>query len=818
MSNYLEQHTSKKLCSSGDWLLSSREFQSWCPSNSGLLWITGPPGSGKTVLSTSIIEHLQSSARPTAAVAYFFFDFQDSDAQSLLHVARTLISQLLSTWPDLPQNLREVFEHAQNLGRAKISQSEALDGLMEILRSTEFRVSIILDGLDESTESTQISNFLLRLLGIAKSNVNVVVLSRDVPEIRTVLQKHEQMLIVSMANNETDIHAYLSKAIPCTALELDAPMEQDIIKRLLEGAERSFLWASLMVGHLESATSTYDMNQILIGPLPNMEKMLAKSLHQLAEKKPAERELARRLIYWICSSQKPLTLVELQGAMAICSARGTFDPARKPFDFVIRRLCSSLFEIEPRTQTVRPIHASIKDFLVGASAMPQILSSKNNFLIDERQSHQNIANECLILLREALQPRGIHDQPFFEPLTRYACLYWLEHLLESKRTSRVMDKAAIFLESSCRPRWIYLFLLWQRRSFPLQRLFSLRGQLLALLDLQHYSKAPPHLDWAFDVALALLKLYQTRCCSTEFAEYYSSSRRASTEGFSHFEIMMVVRDLSRHFTQSRRIHNAISLFDRALAEEQGFCDPNADFMTTVLLMNTLGILLDQAGEVDRAIEMQRTALSISSAHESNVSCTHLARWTRNELGRMHRHQKSYAAAEKVHLDALQTLEQLAAHPHSVDLEIAWTRSTLARVYRCQRRYDAAIAHSAAALHTRTRILGPEHPHALWLQSDIAQCYFEQGKYSAAAAQHREVYARRGKVLGAGHPDTLWTMNNLGVALAMTGEAGTAESRALQRRAYECQGRVLGLDHPHTIWTRTLLSAQEAGKGIGLEVF
>src|SRR5438270_5950845 len=57
--------------------------------------------------SSTVIEHMKaySSSKPKHAVSYFYFDFNDTEKQNATNCASSLIAQLCSQVPDLPEKL-----------------------------------------------------------------------------------------------------------------------------------------------------------------------------------------------------------------------------------------------------------------------------------------------------------------------------------------------------------------------------------------------------------------------------------------------------------------------------------------------------------------------------------------------------------------------------------------------------------------------------------------------------------------------------------------------------------------------------------------
>ncbi|KAE9393361.1 hypothetical protein BT96DRAFT_224851 [Gymnopus androsaceus JB14] len=66
----------KKAVGTGKWILNHRQYIKWIEKRCGILWIQGKAGSGKTVLSTSIIDHLSTMA--PNATWFHYFDSRDN--------------------------------------------------------------------------------------------------------------------------------------------------------------------------------------------------------------------------------------------------------------------------------------------------------------------------------------------------------------------------------------------------------------------------------------------------------------------------------------------------------------------------------------------------------------------------------------------------------------------------------------------------------------------------------------------------------------------------------------------------------------------
>jgi predicted ATPase len=80
----------------GNWFVTSTAFLEWKFGSRQHLWLHGLAGCGKTVLTSTILDHLHD-ARPDSCVCLdFFFDFREIDKQHLANLLRSLAFQLYS--------------------------------------------------------------------------------------------------------------------------------------------------------------------------------------------------------------------------------------------------------------------------------------------------------------------------------------------------------------------------------------------------------------------------------------------------------------------------------------------------------------------------------------------------------------------------------------------------------------------------------------------------------------------------------------------------------------------------------------------------
>jgi hypothetical protein len=94
-----------------------------------------------------------------------------------------------------------------------------------------------------------------------------------------------------------------------------------------------------------------------------------------------------------------------------------------------------------------------------------------------------------------------------------------------------------------------------------------------------------------------------------------------------------------------------------------------------------------------------------------------------------------------------------------------------------------VPYASAALETRRRLLGDDHPDTLSSMSLLGSLLEIQGKPNEAEPLLSDSLERRRRVLGRDHPDTLQSLNMLGSLWHGQGKLNKAEGlRSCTRRS------------------------------------
>ncbi|EKM54786.1 uncharacterized protein PHACADRAFT_197216 [Phanerochaete carnosa HHB-10118-sp] len=126
------------------------KFKEWKDSSNGVYWIYGNPGAGKSVLCSSVVEHISSI--PGLHVAYFYFDYRRAEMQTVTGLLASLIYQLAICAEHRHQVLEQFY--VENRSKLKPTRELLLSCLEQILQASTGTV-IIIDALDECPHTTR---------------------------------------------------------------------------------------------------------------------------------------------------------------------------------------------------------------------------------------------------------------------------------------------------------------------------------------------------------------------------------------------------------------------------------------------------------------------------------------------------------------------------------------------------------------------------------------------------------------------------------------------------------------------------------------
>ena len=427
-----------------------------------LLWLTGVPGAGKTVLSSFVINTFTaaSSERNSPPVLHFFFKLTDNDKNSVLAVTRSLLYQLYSLFPATLSTA--IVDLRDNSGKERALSEQGLWDLFVRHTKGLTDLIIVLDALDECNG---VDVFLRRLSSLLQCcRARIFVASRKEENIDLALAGHPQ-IVICHEDVEADIHSYVTAEIKEIPRFRGKSVQHRMIDALSSGHGGMFLWAYLMVKELKELGTVRQVDEALRSLPKGLEEMheaiitrLDSTLHK------AHRELATKILTWIVCAVRPLRLPELQEILRFeirqdRTAGHTLDDNSDDDDLLysekdIELACGAL--VMSRNGTLQLIHLSTKEILTQRPPRMGSDDSRLGFYVSTHRENPHMAALCVSYIDTHLDGIDFVSRPgsrlqFSEksydstelvttsPFIDYASISWQAHLVDGKISLELED-------------------------------------------------------------------------------------------------------------------------------------------------------------------------------------------------------------------------------------------------------------------------------------------------------------------------------------------------------------------------------------------
>ncbi|KAN0141468.1 hypothetical protein V8E53_000713 [Lactarius tabidus] len=434
------------------WFFEASIFKRWM-SDGSLLWVHGKPGSGKSVLCASIIQHIMTLRNAgTATLGYFYFDFRGERKQNVRNAVTSLLIQL-SAHSGLCSDIVHRFysEHGKGTQQPSIRSLVACLKEMTTVTAQQQPVFIFMDALDECpddglpTPREEVLELVKDLVSMHAHllNLHICVTSRPEIDIRTMLKPLavHSISLHDETGQKTLISNYVRSVVSSDA-RLRFRRDKDkklVVKELSDRADGMFQWAFCQLEMLRNVAEP-DVQAILAKLPKTLDGTYERVLNSINEN---NRERASRLLHCVAFAVRPLRVEELAEILTFDFAAAQagipkFHVDWRPEDQekAVLSLCSSLITIvdDRGFRVVQFSHISVKEFLTSNHFSGHMTS----YHILPAFAHTILAQVCLGLLLhsdDSDDNKSVTDSP----LAEYAAQYWITHAQFENVASRVED-------------------------------------------------------------------------------------------------------------------------------------------------------------------------------------------------------------------------------------------------------------------------------------------------------------------------------------------------------------------------------------------
>ncbi|KAL7794329.1 ankyrin repeat-containing domain protein [Trichoderma ceciliae] len=377
--SYGQQHTMhsgthKK--GTGQWILESKEFQSWLNNSKQTLLCQGMPGAGKTIITSVIIGHLTAIFKEdtTIGIAYIYCSFKQKTHQTTETLLASVLKQFASCRNPFPDTTKKLYEQHE-AKQTQPSQEQLLKDLEAVI-GLYSKVFVLIDALDEC-HLPSMEPFVSTLFELqGQSKMNIFATSRFIPEIKNWFAEAESEFLEIRAL-ASDITTYLEVEMRQSSTNIirTSPKLQDEIKKeISEAADGMFLLAQIYLNLLQDKLTVKQIRKELqafrvdAGGGSENEKTKAlthaydHAIERINEQELGLKNLAMEVLSWITFAKRALTTAELRHGLATKQGMATLEEDDLQHLGDIGRVCVGLVTVDEKSGIIQLVHYTTQEY------------------------------------------------------------------------------------------------------------------------------------------------------------------------------------------------------------------------------------------------------------------------------------------------------------------------------------------------------------------------------------------------------------------------------------------------------------------------
>lgn len=226
------------------WILEDEKYLTWfnpaeTSNRSSILWLYGGPGSGKSVLSSFVIDDIIKQHLPCQ---YFFIRSDDQKKRSLSLLLRCLAYQLSRSMPEFLERALDVADEGIDFetADARTVWERLFKSLLFRLQDIPKPLYWIIDGVDEAADPGSIVKQFSDI-SLSSLNIRILLVGRSTSEVSAAFNRIPSQLnadTLSIEGHLEDVRCYVRNELSTTSSDENL---EAIVERIVDGSRNNFL-------------------------------------------------------------------------------------------------------------------------------------------------------------------------------------------------------------------------------------------------------------------------------------------------------------------------------------------------------------------------------------------------------------------------------------------------------------------------------------------------------------------------------------------------------------------------------------------------